>query len=199
MRFVPRGAQCVVEAGVDALNGFAKKQFGPWARFLGPYMGSLFLFLLFSNLAGFLTPVEFSFLGKAFKAPFDIKPPTRDINLTAPLACVTILMTLFFGFASKGPAGWLKKLVYPVPFMLPFNLMEYGTRLLSLSLRLFGNMLGGMILMILITGLVPIGLPPVFSLYFDFFDGLLQAAIFVFLSTLYISEACESGAEKESL
>ncbi|MDR3325559.1 MAG: F0F1 ATP synthase subunit A [Spirochaetaceae bacterium] len=193
MRLAPVGAQCLVEAGVEALDGFAKERFGRWARFLGPYMGTLFLFLLLSNVVGFLTPVEFSFLGAEYRAPFAIKPPTRDVNVTAPLACMTILMTLFFGFASRGPVGWLKKLVYPVPFMLPFNLMEYGTRLLSLSLRLFGNILGGMILMVLITGIVPVGLPPVFSLYFDFFDGLLQAAIFVFLSVLYVSEACAVG------
>ncbi|MDR3302095.1 MAG: F0F1 ATP synthase subunit A [Spirochaetaceae bacterium] len=188
---VPVGLQSLSEAAVEALNTFAKNQFGRWARFLGPYMGTLFLFLLLANIIGFLTPVEFSFLGHEYKAPFAIKPPTRDINVTAPLAVITVLFTLFFGFASKGPLGWLKKLTYPVPFMLPFNIMEYGTRLLSLSLRLFGNILGGMILMILITGLEPLGLPALFSLYFDFFDGILQAAIFVFLSVLYISEACE--------
>ena len=73
--------------------------------------------------------------------------------------------------------------------MLPFNLMEYGTRLISLALRLFGNILGGYVLMSLIEGLLPLALPMIFSLYLDFFDGIIQAAIFVFLTSLYISEA----------
>ena len=73
--------------------------------------------------------------------------------------------------------------------MLPFNIMDYGTRLLSLSLRLFGNILGGLVMMYLIEGLLPVLLPPVMAIYFDLFDGILQAGIFVFLTTLYISEA----------
>jgi F-type H+-transporting ATPase subunit a len=76
-----------------------------------------------------------------------------------------------------------------MPFMLPFNIMEYGTRLISLSLRLFGNILGGYVLMSMIEKKMPLALPMVFSLYFDFFDGLIQALIFVFLTSLYIYEA----------
>jgi F-type H+-transporting ATPase subunit a len=193
MRVVPHGFQNIVEAGVDFLNKFSKQQFGHWSGFLGPYMGTLFLYILLANCIGFLTPIEFSFLGHEYKAPFTVKPPTRDINVTATFGCITVIMTLVFGFIARGPAGWCKKLLYPVAFMAPFNIMEYGTRLLSLSLRLFGNMLGGMILMILIASIIPIFIPPVFSLYFDFFDGILQAVIFVFLSTLYISEACENA------
>jgi F-type H+-transporting ATPase subunit a len=75
--------------------------------------------------------------------------------------------------------------------MLPFNILEYGIRPLSLCLRLFGNILGAFILMHLIEGLIPVGVPMIFSLYFDFIDGLIQAAVFAFLSTLYIAEAME--------
>jgi F-type H+-transporting ATPase subunit a len=79
--------------------------------------------------------------------------------------------------------------------MLPFNIMEYGTRLISLALRLFGNMLGGYVLMGMIEGLLPVALPVVLSLYFDFFDGLIQAAIFTFLTSLYIGEAVKLNEE----
>jgi F-type H+-transporting ATPase subunit a len=79
--------------------------------------------------------------------------------------------------------------------MLPFNIMEYGTRLVSLALRLFGNILGGYVMMHLIEGLFPIALPMVASLYFDFFDGMIQAVIFVFLTSLYISEAVKVHEE----
>jgi F-type H+-transporting ATPase subunit a len=73
--------------------------------------------------------------------------------------------------------------------------MEYGTRLISLSLRLFGNILGAFVLMSMIEGLCPAVLPAILSLYFDFFDGLIQAMIFVFLTSLYISEAVKLHEE----
>jgi len=73
--------------------------------------------------------------------------------------------------------------------MLPFNILEYFTRVLSLSLRLFGCVLGGVVMMGLVEKLFPVGLPMVVSLYFDFFDGLFQAGLFVFLTSIYLSDA----------
>jgi F-type H+-transporting ATPase subunit a len=189
LKEVPAGAQAALEAGVEALNNFAKNQFGRFAKYLGPYMGALFLFLLLSNIISVLSPLEVKAFGREFIPPFMIRPPTRDINVTAALAVISILLVLICGFAARGAGGWLKNLLHPVPLMLPFNIMEYGTRLISLALRLFGNILGGYVLMSMIEGLLPVGLPVVLSLYFDFFDGLIQAAIFVFLTSLYIGEA----------
>jgi F-type H+-transporting ATPase subunit a len=193
---IPRGPQAILEAMVELLNSFSKGQFGSWSKYFGCYMGTLFLFLLLANIIGVLSPVEVSFMGREFTPLFIIKPPTRDINVTAPLAVLTILAVLVCGIIAKGPLGWLKNLFHPVAFMLPFNIMEYGTRLLSLSLRLFGNILGGFVLMHMIEGLIPLGIPMVFSLYFDFFDGLIQAAVFVFLSSMYLSEALKTGREE---
>jgi F-type H+-transporting ATPase subunit a len=197
-REVPKGVQTILEVMVELLNGFAKGQFGKWSKYFGYYMGSLFLFLFLSNIIGVFSPVEVSFLGMEFTPPFIIKPPTRDINVAAPLAVLTLSAVVIFGIIAKGPLGWLKNLLHPMAFMLPFNIMEYGTRLLSLSLRLFGNILGGFVLMHMIEGLIPLGLPMIASLYFDFFDGLVQAAVFVFLSCMYLSEALKTGHEDES-
>jgi len=189
LRQVPTGAQAVVETGVEFLNNFAHNQFGSFSKYLGPYMGSLFLFILLSNIIPVLSPVEFKAFGREFVPPFMIRPPTKDINVTAALAAISILLVLVCGFAARGFAGWFKNLLHPVPMMLPFNIMDFGTRLISLALRLFGNILGGFVLMSLIEGLLPVALPVVFSLYFDFFDGMIQAIIFVFLTSLYLSEA----------
>jgi len=189
LNVIPAGPQAILEAMIEFLNKFAKKQFGAFSKQLGPYMGSLFLFLLTANIIGVLSPLELKAFGREFHPPFMIRPPTRDINVTAALALISILLVLFSGLAARGTKGWFKRLLYPLPIMLPFNLMEYVTRLISLSLRLFGNILGGFVLMHLIEGLFPIALPMIFSLYFDFFDGMIQAAIFVFLTSLYISEA----------
>jgi F-type H+-transporting ATPase subunit a len=189
LKVIPSGSQAILEAGVEFLNNFAKNQFGSFAKYLGPYMGSLFLFLLIANIIPVLSPPEVRAFGREFIPPFLIRPPTRDINVTAALALISILLVLFCGFAARGVKGWFKNLFYPVPLMLPFNIMDYGTRFISLSLRLFGNILGGYVLMNLIEKAVPLALPMVLSLYFDFFDGLIQALIFVFLTSLYISEA----------
>ncbi|MDR1353246.1 MAG: F0F1 ATP synthase subunit A [Treponema sp.] len=197
LRDIPRGAQALLEMGVEFLNDFSKKNFHCWANWFGPYIGTLFLFLAAANIAGFLTPVPVSVFGFHFEPPFEIKPPTRDINVTAALALISILLVLAAGFLGRGIRGWFRGLLYPVPMMLPFNLMEYGVRPLSLCLRLFGNVLGAFILMQLIGGLFPLVLPAVFSLYFDFFDGLLQAVVFVFLTTLYIGEALEMPGTSE--
>jgi F-type H+-transporting ATPase subunit a len=70
--------------------------------------------------------------------------------------------------------------------------MEYIIRPISLCLRLFGNILGGLIIMRLIEAVVPVAAPPVLSLYFDFLDGLIQALVFAFLTTLFVAEAVES-------
>jgi F-type H+-transporting ATPase subunit a len=192
---VPSGTQAVLEAGVEFLNNFAKNQFGSFAGHLAPYMGTLFLFLLLSNIIPVLSPVEFSAFGHEFVPLFTVHPPTKDINVTAALAVISILLVLVCGFAARGFSGWFKNLLRPVPMMLPFNLMDYCTRLVSLALRLFGNILGGFVLMTLIIRLFPIAFPVFLSLYFDFFDGMIQAAIFVFLTGLYISEAVKVHEE----
>lgn len=189
LKEIPSGPQAIVEAGVEFLNNFSKKQFGSFSGYLGPYMGSLFLFLLLANIIAVLSPPVINAFGYEFIPPFIIHPPTRDINVTAALAAISILLVLVCGFAARGVKGWFKKLFAPIPFMLPFNVLEYATRLVSLALRLFGNILGACVLMSLIERLIPVAVPMVFSLYFDFFDGMLQAVIFVFLTSLYISEA----------
>jgi F-type H+-transporting ATPase subunit a len=195
LKTIPAGAQALLETGVEFLNNFARNQFGPFAKFLGPYIGSLFLFLLLGNLITVVSPLALKFAGHEFIPPFEIHPPTKDINVTAALAVISILLVLVCGFAARGVRGWFKNLLYPVPIMLPFNLMDYGTRLLSLSLRLFGNMLGGFVLMSMIEKILSLALPVVPSLYFDFFDGIVQAGIFVFLTSLYISEAVKIDTE----
>ena len=189
LKEIPTGPQAILEAAIEFLNKFAKDQFGPFAKYLGPYIGSLFLFLFFATVIGVISPVGFHAFGHVFHPPFAIRPPTRDINVTASLALISILLVLVTGLAARGVGGWFKHLLHPVPLMLPFNIMEYGARLLSLSLRLFGNVLGSFVMMHLIIGVFPLVLPMILALYFEFFHALLQAGIFVFLTSLYIAEA----------
>jgi len=195
LREIPTGPQAVLETGVEFLNNFANNQFGTLSKYLAPYIGSLFLFLLVANIIGVLSPVEIRAFGREFLPPFVVRPPTRDINVTMALAAISVVLIPVCGIAARGVRGWLRHFLYPFPVMLPFNIMEYGIRLSSLALRLFGNVLAGVVLMRMIEGVLPIALPMIFSLYFDFFDGAIQAAIFVFLTSLYISEVVKNHDE----
>jgi F-type H+-transporting ATPase subunit a len=192
---VPRGFQVFLEWAVEFLNNFSRQYFGRRAGIYGPYIGTVFLFLLLANIIPAFSPLSISAFHIA--PPFVIKPPARDINFTAALAALSILLVLVGGLRARGLKGWAKNLLRPVPMMLPFNLLEYIIRPLSLCLRLFGNILGGFIIMLLIEKVLPIPVivPAVLSVYFDFFDGLIQAVVFTFLTAIFVGEAVTIEAE----
>ena len=91
----------------------------------------------------------------------------------------------------KGVKKWFKSFAEPVAVIAPINVLEIFIRPLSLCMRLFGNVLGAFVIMELIKQILPVGLPLPFSFYFDIFDGLIQAYVFVFLTSLFIKEAVE--------
>ena len=90
---------------------------------------------------------------------------------------------------ARGGAGFLKSLAAPTPIKTPMNILEIAIRPTSLCMRLFGNVLGAFVIMELIKLVVPVCVPAVFSLYFDLFDGLIQAYVFVFLTALFMKES----------
>ncbi|MDR1212095.1 MAG: F0F1 ATP synthase subunit A [Spirochaetaceae bacterium] len=185
LREKPRGFQVLLEAGMGFLDSLSGEQFGKRGRTFSPYIGTVFLFLLVANIIPVFSPIAVF----GHEPPFTIKPPARDINFSAALAILSILVVLFSGLGARGFKGWCANLLHPVPMMLPFNLLEYIIRPLSLCLRLYGNILGGFIIMMLIEAVFPVVLPVALSLYFDFLDGLIQALVFTFLTTLFIAEA----------
>jgi F-type H+-transporting ATPase subunit a len=191
LREVPKGGQVFLEWAIEFCNNFSKEHFGSRARVYGPFIGTVFLFLLTANVIPAISPLSITLFN--IEPPFAIKPPARDINFTAALSILTILIVLIGGLRVRGFKGWAKNLLHPVPMMLPFNLLEYIIRPVSLCLRLFGNILGGYIIMLLVEQALPIpfAVPAALSLYFDFFDGLIQAVVFAFLTTLFIGEAVE--------
>jgi F-type H+-transporting ATPase subunit a len=175
----PSKVQNVTEIIVESINSLSKNMIGHHWRPYSAYFGTVILFLAVSNMIGLLG------------IPW-LKPPTRDINLPAGLAVMTLVLIIGSQLKYKKFSGMVKSWFEPLPLMLPFKLMEYVIKPMSLCLRLFGNILGAFIIMELITIVShKFLLPPVFSLYFDIFDGLLQAFIFTFLSMMYIGEAIE--------
>ena len=120
-----------------------------------------------------------------------MKSPTKDLNVTASLAVMSIILVEAAGIRKKGVKKWLKSFAEPIPIVAPINVLELFIRPLSLCMRLFGNVLGAVVVMALIKYLVPLIVPLPFSFYFDIFDGVIQAYVFVFLTSLYIKEAIE--------
>ncbi len=187
LKMIPAGVQVFVEFFIGFADSFTTDYMGHHGKKYAPFIGTIVLFLVTANLLPLLTPIG----GFGFEPFFTIKPLTRDINVTAAFAIITMTVVVFSNFRYHGPIGFLKTLIKPLPMMLPFNLLEYIVKPLSLTLRLFGNILAAFIIMQLIEIIVPVGLPPIMALYFDLFDGLIQAVVFSFLSTVYIAEAIE--------
>jgi F-type H+-transporting ATPase subunit a len=128
---------------------------------------------------------------------FGMKPPTKDLNVSGGLAIMSIVLVEAAGIRAKKVSGWLKSFTQPIAIITPINILEIGIRPLSLCMRLFGNVLGSFIIMELIKQVVPILAPPFLSLYFDFFDGFIQAYVFVFLTGLYIKDAVGEDSAKK--
>jgi len=187
LKEVPTGLQLALESLIGTIESLVRGSMGNHGKAYVPFLGTVALYLGTANILPFITPIA----AFGFEPPFALRPPTRDINVTTAFAVVIIMTVLISALRKKGPVGWAKSLVRPTPVMLPFNILEYFIRPLSLSLRLFGNILGAYIIMSLIEAVVPIGVPPFLGLYFDLFDGLIQAVVFTFLSTIFIAEAIE--------
>lgn len=175
LKKVPTGKQCLIEISITALNNFFLGILGEKGKKYLPFLETLVIYIGFSNIIGI----------------FGFVPPTKDINVAAALAGIAIILIQVTSIIENGGFGWLKGFAKPMAIMLPINILELVTRPLSLCMRLFGNVLGAFVVMELIKLCVPVGLPVVFSLYFDIFDGCIQAYVFVFLTSLFMSEAME--------
>ena len=165
--------QAILETAVTFLNDFFCGLLGEKGKRYVPYLTSVALYIACSNLIGV----------------FGIKPPTKDLNVTAALALMSIVLIEYSGIRARGGVGFLKSLTAPTPIMTPMNILEIAIRPTSLCMRLFGNVLGAFVIMELIKLVVPVFVPAIFSLYFDLFDGLIQTYVFVFLTSLFMKES----------
>ena len=167
--------QAAVELCVTKLQNIVSDMIGHEGKAYVPYLVTVLIFIGVSNVSGI----------------FAIKSPTKDVCVTAALAVMSIVLANAAGIYHLGVKKWLHKFIEPIAVVGPIKVLELFTKPLSLCMRLFGNVLGAFVVMELIKIVVPIFIPAVFSLYFDFFDGILQAYVFTFLTSLYIKEAIE--------
>ena len=167
--------QAAVEAAVLWLRDVVGGMLGEEAAIYTDYIITVLIFIGISNMVGL----------------FGFTPPTMDLNVTVALAVMSIILVELAGILKKGPGGWLKSFASPMAVILPMNILELVIRPLSLCMRLFGNILGATVIMELLKHVVPVILPAALSIYFDLFDGAIQAYVFCFLTSLYIKEAVE--------
>lgn len=194
---VPKGKQLVAETFINVFGNILKGNIGEknYKRFI-PYYGTVFLFLIFANTAGlfnFIPSAELigHWTGHIPEKWIQLEPPTSDLNIPLTLALMSIGLLPMAAIRFKGIKGFLKNFLHPTPIMLPFNVLDYVTRTMSLSLRLFGNIFAAVVVLDLLyigsVFLKPI--VPIASAFFDIFDAGLQAYIFIFLSSVYVAEA----------
>jgi F-type H+-transporting ATPase subunit a len=187
---IPKGIQNFMEYALEFIreltrNQLGEKEYRPWV----PFIGTLFLFIFVSNWSGALVPWKLIHLPEG-----ELAAPTNDINTTVALALLTSLAYFYAGFSKRG-LGYFKKYIEPTPVLLPIAILEDFTKPLSLSFRLFGNILADELVVAVLVLLVPLFVPlPVMAL--GLFTSAIQALVFATLAAAYIHEAMEGHGDE---
>jgi F-type H+-transporting ATPase subunit a len=176
---VPAGAQNVFELVIGGLEEFMVDITGEEGRAFFPYIGTCFLFILFCNLIGLL-PGFFS--------------PTANINTTLAMALCTFVFTHYLGIKYHG-VKYIKHFLGPIPWLaplfFPIEIVGHIARVLSLTLRLFGNIMGEDLVLMILLFLAGMFLAPLPMMFLAVFTSLVQAFIFTLLSMMYFAGSME--------
>lgn len=180
---VPKGLQNVVELMVEKLDGMVDSPMGKNAPRFYNYIGTVFIFILLSNISGLL----------------GLRPPTADYGVTLPLGILTFVLIHFNQFKHQKLKDIWVDMCSPLPpwlpIWVPINLISEIAVPVSLSLRLFANVLSGTVMMALVYGLLgwfATIWPAALHVYFDLFSGAIQTYVFCMLTMTYINNAIGS-------
>ncbi len=171
---IPTRLQVLGELIVSKLYELTEDAMGEeLAKKYAPLVSALFLFLLLSNWIGILPHLE---------------EPTKDLNTPLSLGIMGFVIAHYVGIKTKGLKGYMRQYFEPMFFMMPLNLIGELAKIVSISFRLFGNIMGGSIIILVVTYLVmDIILPPFLNAFFGLFVGAIQAFVFTMLTVVYIS------------
>jgi F-type H+-transporting ATPase subunit a len=171
---VPSGFQVVGELFVSKLFELTEDAMGKeLAKTYSPMVCALFMFLLLSNWLGTIPYLE---------------EPTKDLNTPLSMGLMGFFIAHYVGIKTKGLKAYLKAYVEPLFFMLPLNVIGELANVVSISFRLFGNIMGGSIIILVVSYLTySVVLPPFLNAFFGFFVGAIQAFVFTMLTIVYIS------------
>ena len=169
----PSGFQNVIEMAVETIRNLVRDTMGEKLEYFAGYFFSIFIFILISNYVGIL----------------GLRPPTTDLSTTVPLALTTFFIIHYMGM-TRQKGKYFKEYLQPVFIFLPLNIIGEFARPVSLAFRLFGNILGGLIILQLMYSMLPIFARFILPLpahgLFDLFAGALQAFVFTILSMTFI-------------
>ena len=185
LKSTPDGVQNFTELVTEFIRDLAKTQIGEhdYLKWV-PFLGTIFLFIFVSNWSGALLPWHVIEIPNG-----ELAAPTNDINTTVALALLTSISYFYAGINKKG-LGYFKRYISPAAFLLPINVLEDFTKPLSLSFRLFGNILADELVVGVLVALVPLIIPiPIMLL--GCFTSAIQALVFATLAGAYIGEAVE--------
>lgn len=169
---VPRGTQNVMELILEGLAGQLKPSLGKYWGLVSSILFTYFLFLLISNELGLIP------------SPHILASPTNDLNTTLGLALTSSVIVWFVGIKAHGP-GYFKHYLQPFAPFIVINLLEEVAKPITLSFRLFGNILAGEIMLEVLNYLSPY-LTPIIWLAFSLVVGIIQAFVFTILVTSYL-------------
>jgi F-type H+-transporting ATPase subunit a len=185
LKSTPDGFQNLTELVTEFIRDLAKTQIGEeeYLKWV-PFLGTIFLFIFVSNWSGALVPWRLIELPNG-----ELAAPTNDINTTVALALLTSISYFYAGIRKKG-LGYFNRYVQPAAFLLPINVLEDFTKPLSLSFRLFGNILADELVVGVLVALVPL-VVPIPLMLLGLFTSAIQALVFATLAGAYIGEALE--------
>ena len=172
----PSGWQSVAEWGTRALTGMIEETTGRAGWPFLPLVASLGIFIVVANALPML--------------PF-VEAPTADVNTPVALALLVFCASPYYGIRELGLLGYLRKFAEPVPFLVPINILHYVSRTFSLAIRLFGNMISHQLIVAIILLILPLVVPVILEV-FGLFIGILQAYIFIVLTTVYLGAAVQA-------
>lgn len=176
---VPGTFQNIAELVVEMLDGMIGGVMGRFSPKFRNYIGTIFIFILLSNISSL----------------FGLRPPTADYGVTLALALMSFTLIHYNEFKYQKVKGVIQGLCDPWPIWIPINIIGNVAVPISLSLRLFANILSGTVMMALVYGLlskIAIIWPAALHVYFDLFSGAIQTYVFCMLTMTYITNACET-------
>jgi F-type H+-transporting ATPase subunit a len=173
----PTRRQAAVELIVTTLDTQIRETTGADPAPYRGFIGTLFVFILFANWASLVPGVE---------------PPTAKLETDAALAVLVFLSVIWFGVRGTGVLGYLKSFAAPNPVMIPLNMLESVTRVFSMFVRLFGNVMSGVFVIGIVASLAGL-LVPIPLMALDLLTGLVQAYIFAVLAMVFIAATVEDG------
>lgn len=189
LKLIPGKFQIILESFYLFIDSLIEQMLGKWKVKYMSYIGPLFIFIFFSNILSFFPIPGFTVNEGVLEIAPAFRSPTADLNTTVCLALLTTYTFLSTSIKCHGVVGHIKGLFQPMPFMFPINVIGELAKPTNISIRLFGNMFAGGVILGLMYTAAPAVVPVPLHMYFDLFGGMVQSFVFTMLSIVYIQGA----------